>query len=130
MVGLEKKRRILQAVGQGKTLLPQFQRCLVLCPYDIEDPQSPQDGEELRRLTYLLTQRSRPSIGSPCFWGSPTFGRAQSRTKRDLQVELLLGALGGVRACPEHLQPLAEVRNGLQVRRALNGALARPLPVR
>ena len=46
-----------------------------------------------------------------------------------LRVKFLLGTLGGVWQGLEQLEPLGEVADRFQIGRALDGLLARPLPV-
>ena len=92
-------------------------------------PQAPQHREELRGLAHLLAQLPRPGIGVCHFRGRIALGGDQRRAQGGLQVQLLLGTLGGVWQGREQLQPLGEVRDRFHIGRALDGPLARPLPV-
>src|SRR5205823_5439437 len=71
-----------------------------------------------------------PGVGLFHFWRSPAFGRYQRSAQGSLQRELLAGTLGGVRQRLEQLEPFRESADRLDMRRALNGALAGPLPIR
>jgi hypothetical protein len=63
------------------------------------------------------------------FWGRLSLGGRQCLAKEYLDGQFLLAALGGIREGLQHLQPLAEVTDGLMIGRALKGTLARPLPI-
>ena len=53
MMRLQKERRILRAFGQAKQLPSQIQCCLDLSARDVEEEQSPQRWEEVRRFSQL-----------------------------------------------------------------------------
>ena len=63
MVVLQEERGVLDILSQMETLLPELSRRLVLPPQIIQLPESPQDREELRRLSHLLTEDPCPGIG-------------------------------------------------------------------
>src|SRR5438128_8701854 len=83
----------------------------------------------MRRLADLLTERQGPPIGLLNFWSGIALAGDQRRAKRGLQLQFLLGTRRSVRQRLEHLQPLPEMTDGFHVRRALDGAMAGPLPV-
>ena len=57
---LQKERRILRALGQAKQLPTLIQCCLDLPARDVEEEQSPQRWEEVRRFSQLTgTERAR-----------------------------------------------------------------------
>ena len=56
-------------------------------------------------------------------------GGTQRRAKRHLEVQLLLEACRRLRQRRQHGQALRQVRDRFRMRRALEGALAGPLPV-
>ena len=53
MMRLQKERRVLRAFGQAKQLPSQIQCCLDLPARDVEEEQSPQRREEVRRFSQL-----------------------------------------------------------------------------
>ena len=53
MMRLQKERRIPRAFGQAKQLPSQIQCCLDLSARDVEEEQSPQRWEEVRRFSQL-----------------------------------------------------------------------------
>src|SRR2546427_1911017 len=92
-------------------------------------PQTPEDPEQLWGLPRLLTQRTGPGVDVSDFRRRLALGGDQGETQRELQVQLALGALRGLRQGREHLQPLREVAHGFHRRRARAGPLAGALPV-
>jgi hypothetical protein len=56
VVGLQQEVRVVQALSQAEELLPQRPRRLIFSALKINQPESPQHAEELRRLSHLLTQ--------------------------------------------------------------------------
>ena len=95
----------------------------------IKLPQAPQHRDELRRLPDLLAQLPRPGVDLPHFRGGKTLSGPQRHTQRGVQREFVLRALGGVRQRREDFQPCGQMPNRFQVGRALDGPLARPLPI-
>src|SRR5215831_13698739 len=63
MAGHQQERRILHALGQTEALLGHLPRGLVLSPHEVKPPQPPLDREALWRLSHLLAQLARPSVG-------------------------------------------------------------------
>jgi hypothetical protein len=50
-------------------------------------------------------------------------------SKRELHVQFVLGALGGIRQHLEHVEALGTVRHRFHISRSRIATLARPLPV-
>src|SRR5215813_8214228 len=83
-----------------------------------------QGAEALPRLFDLLAERTGPDVDALDVWGSPALAHDQGGAKPDLQGELALRTLRGVREGREHFQPLREVCDRLHMGRMLDGALA------
>src|SRR5437773_7711830 len=77
VMALQEQGWVLLALGERKELLPQLMRRPMLCPHKIQFPQSPQHGEELRGLPYLLTQLSRPGVDPFYLRGGKALGHPQ-----------------------------------------------------
>src|SRR5215813_12855551 len=128
-VGLLEESRVLGALGQGEELLREFSRRPQLPPDQVKVPQSSQHREELWRLPHLLAQLARSGVGVSHFWSRIPLSHRQRLTKGDLQVQLMLEALGAAGQGREHLESLGEMADRLQIRRALEGTFTCPLPV-
>src|SRR5688572_7032296 len=89
-----------------------------------------QHPEELPRLPYLLAQLPRPDEDLPHVWSRLPLRGDQGLPEGDLQAQLVLSTLTGIRQGLEHFQSFPQVANGFYMRRALVSALAGPLPVR
>src|SRR5713226_7188246 len=130
IVSLQEANRILPALGQRETLLPELQRRLELPANKIEGLQPQQHLEEPRRFSHVAAQLSRPRIGALYFWSGIALRRHQSRAQGSLQKQLLLEALRRVRHSLEQLQPPGEVTDRFGIGRAPDCFLPCPLPVR
>ncbi len=126
---LQKGGRVLLALGETEELLGEFARRLQLPARLIKQPEAPEHWEELRGLPDLPAERSCPGVDTLDFRRSKALDGHQRATEGGLQGEFVLRTLGGVREGREQLQPLAEVADGFHVGRALDGALAGPLPI-
>src|SRR5262245_30225418 len=123
MPGLQEERGVLGTLGQAEELFPQLTGPRVLRPPKMKRKQSHEHREELRRLPHLLTELPRPGVDSLYFWNRKAFGVHQGRAQDNLQGELLLDTLGGIRQGLEQLQGSGQVTNGLRIGRALRGLL-------
>src|SRR5262245_43255553 len=121
--------RVVRPVGEAEQLLAQLTRRLVPARTHIKEPESPQGREELRRLTHLLTQPTRPAIGSFHLRGCVAFDVYQRHTEGDVEQEFLLGARWSDGQGLEQRQPPGEVTNRFHVRRAFDGSLPRLVPI-
>jgi len=129
-MGLQEERRGLEALGYAKELFRQCVRLLQLRPYQIIPPQPMQDREKLRAVADLLAQLARPRI-DVFHLGSRIALRGQERHGQGgVQREFVLGAFGGVRQRLEDFEPSGQMPDRFQIGRALDGALARLLPIR
>ncbi len=116
-------------LGQSNQFIRQSPRSFKLTARLIVVPQPPGHGENLRRLPYLPAKLLRPEVGLSHFRRRRAFGGHQCRAKADAQIEFLPGALLCLVKSLDEVQPLDEMSDGLQIRRALFGPLAGLLPV-
>src|SRR2546430_16383910 len=92
--------------------------------------RQPQEGrEELRRLSYLPTQLTRPGVGLLHFRIPIAFDVLQNPAQDRVEGEFVLQTLRGIRKLLKHFQSFGEVTDGLSICRTFTGSLARPLPV-
>src|SRR5262249_34984798 len=91
--------------------------------------QSLQRREVLCMVLQLTTEFERPTVELFHFRGCLALDNHQWRAQGQVQPQLLLEAPWRVRQGLEELQPLREVADRLDIRRALDRALARALPV-
>ena len=129
MMGLQEKCRVLDAVGKTEELFCQFTCRLKLRPYQIKRTRVL--GAPGRAVASLLLVDTAP--GHECRFFPllrlPTLSGHQRQAESELEVNLLLGALGRVWQGLEQLQPLGEVTDRFHISRALGGSLTRLLPV-
>jgi hypothetical protein len=113
----------------SRELFPELTHPLVLGAREIKPAQSLQHRDKLWGVSHLLAQLVRPGVGVFHFPGPHALHRDERRGQSGLQEHLLLRAFDGVWEGREHVQAPGEVTDGLKIGRALDGALARPLPV-
>jgi hypothetical protein len=128
-VGPHAEPCVVEALREAEELLPQVVRRRELPPMEIKSYQTQQDREELRGVAELPAQLARPGVGGFHFRRRMPPGEDQRDAEGGEEREFLLGALGAVRQGGEQGQRRGQVADGLDMRRALAGALARPLPV-
>jgi hypothetical protein len=92
-VGLQEEGWIALLLGQAQQLLGQLPRRLVLRPDQIMPLQPPQHREELWRLTHLLAELARPSIGLRHLGRPITPGDDERQPQGGLDGQLLPRAL-------------------------------------
>ena len=114
-VGLQEERRVLDAPGDSHELLPQLVGRPVLCSYQIEQGQPPQDRKELRGLTDLLTQLARAGVRVFHFGRRIAPGRHQGETQCGLEDQFLMNTLRRIWKGGQHLQPFREVCYRFQI---------------
>jgi hypothetical protein len=81
------------------------------------------------RLVEVLTELPSTRVGLCYLRSRVAFSGNQCRAEGGLQDQLLLAVLHRFRQRLEYLQPLGEVPDRFQIRRTLDGALTRPLPI-
>src|SRR5262245_41853679 len=74
VVPLDQARRVVPLLRQLETLLSQLARRLVRAAPVVELPESPQDGEPLRRLAHAVTQHPRTGVGAFNLGGGKALG--------------------------------------------------------
>src|SRR5437867_2210278 len=122
-----------QALQPAPTdLAPPPQRPPLTCPRSASASRTPYTRSSVLRpiapTGILKGMGIWTSLCCGCGIECPLDGHLR-RAEGGLQDQFLPSALRGVREGPEHLQPLRDMRCHFQMCRALQGALARPLPV-
>src|SRR4029077_16574844 len=112
---LEEERRVLRALGQAEQLLSLIQSRPDLPARDMEEEESPQRREEIRRFSQLTAQDLRARVGRLPVGRRPVLGGEEGRAQRELQGEFFAGALGGVRQRCEQFYSPAREHNGLLI---------------
>ena len=105
----------MRTLGQAEQPLPHFVSGRVLCAYLIKRKESPQHGEELRRLPKLLTQFICLAVDLARLRAGKSLALYYSRAERNKQGEFLLDAGGGIRQSFEELKSRSQVRNRLLI---------------
>ena len=113
-------------VSEPQQLCDQILRCLQVGPGEVEPPEGVDDGTELHRLASLLTQRESASVGLFHLGGGIALGRHQGWAKRGLKLQLPLRPLARVRERPDDVEASGQVRDRLDVGRALRRTLTGP----
>src|SRR5882724_3153258 len=129
IMGPQKGLWVLYTLGDAKELFPQLPRRLDVRPYQMKRMKPIEGSEKLTRVSHLFTELACRGVDTFDFCGSPALDDHECRAKGDLQVQLSLCALGGVRESCEQLQALGEVTNGFHIGRTLDSPLAGSLPV-
>ena len=122
-------RRVDLALGQAEQLLPELVRRLHVPSIQIIRHQPPQHRKELRGVAKLLTQLPGAGVGAFHVGGGMPLDRHQRRAQRHLEVQLLVPTCGRLGQAGQRGQTLRQLRHRFHMRRALQGALARPLPI-
>src|SRR5262245_38677301 len=126
---LDEETRISRPLRKAKKLLAQLMRNPVFTSDQVKRPQSEENGEELGGFIDLPTEVERPGVSFLHFRRCISLDSHQWSTQRNLQRELLLGALWCVRQSLEQLQSGGQVADRLRVRRTLHSLLCGKLRI-
>jgi len=112
----------------GETAFSEFASGLQIPACDIEQPQSVQNGAELRGFTDPPAQVAGARVDPLDLWRRMALGGDHWTAQGNVQAEFLLGTLARARQGREQLQRLAEMGNSFEIGRAADRALTRILP--
>src|SRR6266545_2947163 len=95
-MGYKKECGVLRLLGQAPKLSPQLTGQRQLRAQERKPPEATQNRKELSGISSLLAQLSGPGVEGSYFWSRHAPDIHQHWTKREVQAEFLLGALGRV----------------------------------